>query len=81
MEDMLQGFGEKFLILNRVEVVPEWRGRGVGRWFVAENIEVLSDGSAFVATYASPMDGQKGPKGVELSPSLTASGATLASNR
>lgn len=62
VEDMLEGFGESFLILNGVEILPQWRERGIGRWFVAEAIEVLSDGGTFVATYASPMDESKGPE-------------------
>jgi GNAT superfamily N-acetyltransferase len=60
VEDMLQGFGENFLILDRVEMLPTWRRRGIGRWFAAEAIEVLSDGSTFVAAYASPMDESEG---------------------
>ncbi|GAA5202004.1 hypothetical protein GCM10023346_47770 [Arthrobacter gyeryongensis] len=60
VEDMLQGFGENFLIIDRVEMLPGWRGRGLGRWFAAEVIEVLSDGGTFVATYASPMDESEG---------------------
>lgn len=62
VKDMLGGFGESFLILNSLEILPQWRGRGIGRWFVAEAIEVLSDGGTFVATYASPMDESKGPE-------------------
>lgn len=60
VEDMLEGFGENFLILDRVEMRPGWRGRGLGRWFAAEAIEVLSDGGTFVATYASPIDESEG---------------------
>ncbi len=60
MEDILEGFGENFLILDRVEMLPRWRGRGLGRWFAAEAIEVLSDGGPFVAIYASPMDESEG---------------------
>jgi GNAT superfamily N-acetyltransferase len=56
VEDMIEGFGENFLILDRVEMLPGWRGRGLGRWFAAEAIEVLSDGGTFVAAYAAPMD-------------------------
>lgn len=60
VEDMIQGFGENFLILDRVEMLPGWRKRGLGRWFAAEAIEVLSDGGTFVAAYAAPMDDSEG---------------------
>lgn len=60
VEDMIEGFGENFLILDRVEMLPGCRGRGLGRWFAAEAIEVLSDGGTFVAAYASPMDDSEG---------------------
>lgn len=60
VEDMIEGFGEHFLILDRVEMLPGWRGRGLGRWFAAEAIEVLSDGGTFVAAYAAPMDDSEG---------------------
>jgi hypothetical protein len=54
VEDLMEGFGENFLILDRVERLPWWRGRGLGGWFAAEAIEAWSDGGTFVATYASP---------------------------
>lgn len=60
VEDMIEGFGENFLILDRVELLPGWRGRGLGRWFAAEAIEVLSDGGTFVAAYAAPIDDSEG---------------------
>jgi GNAT superfamily N-acetyltransferase len=60
VEDVIEGFGENFLILDRVEMLPGWRGRGLGRWFAAEVIEVLSDGGTFVAAYAAPMDETEG---------------------
>jgi GNAT superfamily N-acetyltransferase len=60
VEDLIEGFGENFLILDRVELLPGWRGRGLGRWFAAEAIEVLSDGGTFVAAYAAPMDDSEG---------------------
>ncbi|MEZ2391757.1 hypothetical protein AB6813_19850 [bacterium RCC_150] len=61
IEDEIEGFGQDFLILNRVKMAKGWRGRGIGRWFAAEVINTLSPGAAFAATYPAPMDDLEGP--------------------
>lgn len=60
VEDAVEGFGQDFLILNRVHMAKGWRGRGLGRWFAAEVIDSLSPGSDFAATYPAPMDDSQG---------------------
>jgi GNAT superfamily N-acetyltransferase len=60
VEDAVEGFGQDFLILNRVHMAKGWRGRGLGRWFAAEVIDSLSPGAAFAATYPAPMDDSQG---------------------
>jgi GNAT superfamily N-acetyltransferase len=59
-EDSVQGFGQDFLILNRVHMAKGWRGRGIGRWFAAEVLDSLSPGADFAATYPAPMDDSQG---------------------
>lgn len=60
VEDAVEGFGQDFLILNRVHMAKGWRGRGIGRWFAAEVIDSLSPGADFAATYPAPMDDSQG---------------------
>lgn len=60
VEDAVEGFGQDFLILNRVQLAEGLRGRGIGRWFAAEVINYLSSGAAFVATYPAPMNDSEG---------------------
>lgn len=60
VEDAVQGFGQDFLILNRVHMAKGWRGRGIGRWFAAEVLDSLSPGADFAATYPAPMDDSQG---------------------
>jgi hypothetical protein len=60
VEDAVEGFGQDFLILNRVQMARGCRGRGLGRWFAAEVIGSLSPGADFAATYPAPMDDLEG---------------------
>lgn len=60
VEDAVEGFGQDFLILNRVHIAKCWRGRSIGRWFAAEVIDSLSPGADFAATYPAPMDDSQG---------------------
>ncbi|MFJ4264407.1 hypothetical protein ACIPYU_18360 [Paenarthrobacter nicotinovorans] len=60
VDDAIEGFGQDFLILNRVQIAKGFRGRGIGRWFAAEVINTLSPGACFVATYPAPMDDSEG---------------------
>lgn len=60
VEDAVEGFGQDFLILNRVQMAKGWRGRGIGRWFAAEVIDSLSPGADFATTYPAPMNDLQG---------------------
>src|SRR5256885_213351 len=35
LEEMLEVVGDRFLVLDRVELVPEWRGFGIGALLAA----------------------------------------------
>jgi GNAT superfamily N-acetyltransferase len=60
LQKSLLGQGDRFLILDTVELEPGWRRRGIGRWFAAEAIEALAPGTLFAAAIAAPMDGIDG---------------------
>lgn len=58
LEDMIEGTSPQMLILDRVELVPEWRGHGLGPFLAGLAIERLTPHGSFVATIPAPPLGE-----------------------
>lgn len=54
---------EQFIIVDCAELVPEWRGFGLGRLITAVALKQLSAGTAFAALIAAPVTGDAGRPG------------------
>lgn len=54
---------EQFIIVDSAELVPEWRGFGMGRLVTAVALKQLSAGTAFAALIAAPITGDAGRPG------------------
>ena len=53
LDEVIEMPSGDLLIMDRVEVAPAWRGRGLGAFLAATAINKLSRGCAMVATYPS----------------------------
>lgn len=54
--DRLECFGTGLLILNRVQLAPEWRGFGIGVLLAGLAIQRLSGGCVAAVCHAAPID-------------------------
>lgn len=63
--DKLSGAGGYMLIVHTVTSSPRFAGRGMRRWVVAEAIQAMKPGIAFVATLAEALNHPKGESSAE----------------
>lgn len=60
LADSMNGVGSSLLILNSVDVVPGWRGYGVGVYLAGEALLAMDGDAHCVATVPAPMDDSEG---------------------
>jgi hypothetical protein len=56
LEEQLEAFGDRVLIVDRVRLEPEWRGFGIGALLTASAIKMLSGGVRAVICNPAPID-------------------------
>ena len=56
LEESLEGFGDRLLIVDRARLEPEWRGFGIGTLLAASAIKMLSSGVRAVVCHPAPED-------------------------
>jgi hypothetical protein len=54
LEESLEVIGDRILVVDRVELEPEWRGFGIGALLTASAIKMLSGGVRAVTCYPAP---------------------------
>lgn len=55
LEESIEPFGDRLLILNSVRLAEEWRGHGLGPLLAGLAIETLAPGARLAVTYPAPM--------------------------
>jgi hypothetical protein len=71
LDEQLEVFGSRVLILDTVRLTWEWRGLGLGVLLAGSAIKKLSAGARFAACYPAPLDDDPDPPG-ERSPAGSA---------
>lgn len=56
LEESLEVMGDRILVIDRVELEPEWRGFAIGALLTASAIKILSGGVRAVTCYPAPID-------------------------
>jgi GNAT superfamily N-acetyltransferase len=61
LDEQLEVFGGRVLILDRVQLTPPWRGFGLGVMLAGTAIRKLSADAGFAACYPAPLDDDPDP--------------------
>ena len=61
LDEQLEVFGGRLLILDRVRLTPQWRGFGLGVMLAGTAIKKLSADARFAACYPAPLDDDPDP--------------------
>ena len=60
LDERIESFDERLLILNSVNLADEWRGFGIGALLAGAALEAMSPGARLAATYPMPLDDATG---------------------
>jgi GNAT superfamily N-acetyltransferase len=61
LDEQLEIFGGRLLILDTVQLTPRWRGFGLGAMLAGTAIKKLSADARFAACYPAPLDDNPSP--------------------
>lgn len=56
VDELIEAFGSGLLVVDTLQLVPRWRGHGLGPLVMGMVIECLGEGKRFVALHAAPAE-------------------------